>query len=582
MGVGLVLNRSRQVPAEDTPAFGAIAERFRRAGDLERAVALCRDGLKKFPDHLSARVTLGWALLDQGQYEEARHELQQVLSRAPDNLAAIRGLAELHDRAENTVELSLTGPGPWPPEPAAIEAVAPETAPADAALIADEGSREPAMQAPAAMADVRAAADLGAALADLQTALPTVETGEDFAGATSIESAAGAGSIDEPLAAFETAAATLQIDEPADAPVLERFTPRMAEVEPAVAQAAPADAVPAEADVVALDEVATFDEGYAAVEPIAAQSAAELPAALSLDSTTPVDDLERLLIDDPLPETAAAAVSTSEAPAATVVFDAVDAPAMLESADAPIVLERADAPVAIEAADAPLMLEPLLLESDATGRDTSSSLVDLDAHTGDAASLESLLQDETALASAALPAAEAVIDDEVLPGEAASPVAAFEGISDEPPAGAEAFALTAPEAGVVDLSLDAAAFALDETAPSPSDVLGQAFDFDAPEPEMAAPVYLVDADLREVADMREAVDLAAAVVSAPPPAPVLVSVAPAPEPVQAAAQPAPEPVAAPAAPKRQAGPDPAVATFEEMLKGIAIRRIQSSAYNLAG
>lgn len=71
----------------------------------------------KFPDSLSARVTLGWALLDHGKFEDARQELEQVLKRAPDNLAAIRGLAELHDRAENAVELPLDGPGPWPPPP---------------------------------------------------------------------------------------------------------------------------------------------------------------------------------------------------------------------------------------------------------------------------------------------------------------------------------------------------------------------------------------------------------------------------------------------------------------------------------
>jgi tetratricopeptide (TPR) repeat protein len=125
---GQVLNRSRQASAEETPAFGGIAERFRRAGQLDRAVTLCREGLQKFPEHLSARVTLGWALLDQGKYDEAQVELEQVLKRAPDNLAAIRGLAELHERAENAVELSLDGPGPWPPDAAAIAAATPAAA----------------------------------------------------------------------------------------------------------------------------------------------------------------------------------------------------------------------------------------------------------------------------------------------------------------------------------------------------------------------------------------------------------------------------------------------------------------------
>lgn len=89
-------------------AFGVIAERFRRAGQPERAVSLCHEGLEKFPEHLSARVTLGWSLLDMGKHEEAFDELKRVLKRAPDNLAAIRGLAELHERGIGLVFDSLS------------------------------------------------------------------------------------------------------------------------------------------------------------------------------------------------------------------------------------------------------------------------------------------------------------------------------------------------------------------------------------------------------------------------------------------------------------------------------------------
>ena len=128
MASSLSLNRTRKVPAEDTAAFGAIAERFRRGGALERAVSLCREGLQKFPDHVSARVTLGWSLLDLGKYDEARLELEQVLRRAPDNLAAIRGLAELHDRFEHTLNLPMDGPGQWPPPPEATAHIADEPA----------------------------------------------------------------------------------------------------------------------------------------------------------------------------------------------------------------------------------------------------------------------------------------------------------------------------------------------------------------------------------------------------------------------------------------------------------------------
>lgn len=85
-------------PPPLSTTFGAVAERLRRAGQPERAVALCREGLAVYPLHLSARVTLGCALLDLGDETEAHRELSAVVKRAPDNLAAIRALAELHAR----------------------------------------------------------------------------------------------------------------------------------------------------------------------------------------------------------------------------------------------------------------------------------------------------------------------------------------------------------------------------------------------------------------------------------------------------------------------------------------------------
>jgi tetratricopeptide (TPR) repeat protein len=79
-------------------AFAALAEEYRRAGRYDEAVATCRAGLLRHPAYLSARVTLGRALLEMGQLAEARAELEHVLRIAPENLAAIRCLAELHHR----------------------------------------------------------------------------------------------------------------------------------------------------------------------------------------------------------------------------------------------------------------------------------------------------------------------------------------------------------------------------------------------------------------------------------------------------------------------------------------------------
>ena len=80
------------------------AEKLRRSGNPQAAIDLCRDALVRFPGHLSARVTLGWALLDLGQLKEAREEFEMVRKSAPDNFAAIRGLAQLHVLEESQTE----------------------------------------------------------------------------------------------------------------------------------------------------------------------------------------------------------------------------------------------------------------------------------------------------------------------------------------------------------------------------------------------------------------------------------------------------------------------------------------------
>ena len=249
---GILLNRSRQVPAEETPAFGGIAERFRRAGDLDRAIALCREGLKRFPQQLSARVTLGWALLDKGHYEEARIELEQVLRKAPDNLAAIRGLAEIHDRTE----------GALPAEPA----------------VDDRSWKQDDVQPPVAedAAVLAAAADAPLAVAD--------------DGPVEIESA---GLADAPPA--------VQVQDP-DAPLAIRFAPSDEPVEIVhtgghVSLAGTADA-PTQLDVEPVDVAPAAAALNAAGEPVPlqidppAESTEPFDAGVATDTTEPAVPLD--------------------------------------------------------------------------------------------------------------------------------------------------------------------------------------------------------------------------------------------------------------------------------------------------
>lgn len=82
-------------------AFAQLAEEYRRAGSYDEAVKYCRTGLARHPGYLSARVTLGRALIELGGLDEAAGEFMVVLASAPDNLTAIRGMAEIEQRRGN-------------------------------------------------------------------------------------------------------------------------------------------------------------------------------------------------------------------------------------------------------------------------------------------------------------------------------------------------------------------------------------------------------------------------------------------------------------------------------------------------
>ena len=79
-------------------AFAQLAEELRRAGRCDEAVEVCHAGLAIHPAYLSARVTLGRALVELNQLDDALAELERVLKSAPENLAAIRGVAEIFHR----------------------------------------------------------------------------------------------------------------------------------------------------------------------------------------------------------------------------------------------------------------------------------------------------------------------------------------------------------------------------------------------------------------------------------------------------------------------------------------------------
>lgn len=82
--------------------FAQLAEEMRKEGQLEEAIQVCRDGLARHPTYPAARMTLGRALLDSGDYGSARTEFEQVVKNAPDNGLAHRFLGECQQEQGDT------------------------------------------------------------------------------------------------------------------------------------------------------------------------------------------------------------------------------------------------------------------------------------------------------------------------------------------------------------------------------------------------------------------------------------------------------------------------------------------------
>ena len=126
-------------------AFAQLAEEYRRGGDHEQAIEVCRTGLAQYPSYLSARVTLARALTGLGRIAEARAELERVLQVAPDNIAAKRALDDLSQGLPPAGGSPAPGPpdgSPAPPAPDENPALAPLEAWLDA-ILRDRAGRTP-------------------------------------------------------------------------------------------------------------------------------------------------------------------------------------------------------------------------------------------------------------------------------------------------------------------------------------------------------------------------------------------------------------------------------------------------------
>src|SRR5687767_9366331 len=82
---------------EDNPRrfFAPLANEYRKAGDLEQAIALCRAHLPNQTAHISGHIVLAQALYEAGSTDESRSVFEASLELDPENLIALRYLGDL-------------------------------------------------------------------------------------------------------------------------------------------------------------------------------------------------------------------------------------------------------------------------------------------------------------------------------------------------------------------------------------------------------------------------------------------------------------------------------------------------------
>jgi tetratricopeptide (TPR) repeat protein len=78
--------------------FAPLADAYRKAGELDRALELCTAGLELHPDYVSAHIVHARCLIDQKNDAGASAVFQKVLALDPENVLALKMLAEIAER----------------------------------------------------------------------------------------------------------------------------------------------------------------------------------------------------------------------------------------------------------------------------------------------------------------------------------------------------------------------------------------------------------------------------------------------------------------------------------------------------
>ncbi|MGI9076404.1 MAG: tetratricopeptide repeat protein [Gemmatimonadaceae bacterium] len=100
----LISDLERQFSENPRRVFARLANEYRKAGDSDRAIEMCRAHIPQQPGYISGHIVLGQALFDRGEMDEARQTFETALALDPENLIALRQMGDIaRQRGENGV-----------------------------------------------------------------------------------------------------------------------------------------------------------------------------------------------------------------------------------------------------------------------------------------------------------------------------------------------------------------------------------------------------------------------------------------------------------------------------------------------
>jgi Flp pilus assembly protein TadD len=100
VALAAAIRRYEERMAKDPASLGfaLLADLYRKAGRMDDAIAVCRDGLLRHPHYTTARLILAKALLSRQDFAAALAEIDAILRVSPNDVQCHRLAAEAHRR----------------------------------------------------------------------------------------------------------------------------------------------------------------------------------------------------------------------------------------------------------------------------------------------------------------------------------------------------------------------------------------------------------------------------------------------------------------------------------------------------